>query len=111
MIARVWRGATAAADAEPYLEYLKRTGAASCRSLPGNRGVEILRRIRENRAEFTFISYWDSLDAIKSFAGPDVQAAVFYPEDDRFLIERDLSVGHFDVVLNQKAPLTSSLHD
>ena len=44
---------------------------------------------------------WDSLDAIKAFAGPHYETAVFYPEDDRFLVERDLTSSH-DVV--ERAP-------
>jgi hypothetical protein len=40
---------------------------------------------------------WDSLEAVKAFAGEDYEAAVFCPEDERFLIERDLRAAHFDV--------------
>ena len=42
--------------------------------------------------EFVTFSLWDSLDAIKAFAGDDYETAVFYPEDDRYLVERDLHV-------------------
>ena len=52
MIARSWRGATKAQDAETYLEYLHRTGFAEYRKTPGNRGVLGLRRIVKDRAEF-----------------------------------------------------------
>ncbi|MDP9225488.1 MAG: hypothetical protein M3P18_16925 [Actinomycetota bacterium] len=43
-----------------------------------------------------FKAVWDSIEAIKAFAGEDYEAAVFYPEDDRFLVERDLTA-HYDV--------------
>jgi hypothetical protein len=44
------------------------------------------------------LSFWDSRDSIRAFAGEDIDQAVFYPEDDRFLVERDLMVRHYDVV-------------
>ena len=43
-------------------------------------------------------SLWDSWDSIRAFAGSDIDQAVYYPEDDRFLIERDLLVRHYEVV-------------
>lgn len=98
MIARTWRGATRARDAEPYLRYLEVTGLAAYRRITGNRGVLALRRVTGDRAEFLLVSFWDSEDAIRAFAGDQIERAVFYPEDDRFLIERDESVTHFEVV-------------
>jgi len=41
---------------------------------------------------------WESLDAVKAFAGDDYEQAVFYPEDDRYLVERDLTSSHYTVV-------------
>ena len=98
MIARIWRGATRARDAERYLAYLDRTGHAEYQRIPGHRRTVTLRRTDDTRAEFVVISLWDSIDAIHAFAGPDVERAVFYPEDDRFLVEREHRVAHFDVV-------------
>ncbi|HEY8195431.1 MAG TPA: hypothetical protein VIG04_00525 [Gemmatimonadales bacterium] len=100
MIARSWRGATKAQDAEAYLEYLNQTGLAEYRKTPGNRGVLGLRRIVKDRAEFLLISLWDSTDAIRRFAGDDIEKAVFYPEDERFLVERDEHVSHYEVVFD-----------
>ncbi|HWN17981.1 MAG TPA: hypothetical protein VNO19_03590 [Gemmatimonadales bacterium] len=100
MIARSWRGATRAQDAETYLKYLHRTGLAEYRKAPGNRGVLGLRRIVKDRAEFLLISLWDSTDAIRQFAGSDIEKAVFYPEDERFLVERDDHVSHYEVVFD-----------
>jgi heme-degrading monooxygenase HmoA len=98
MIARVWRGATRAADGNAYLEYLDRTGHAEYRRIAGHRRTITLRRIDDERARFVVLSFWDSLDAIRAFAGADVERAVFYPEDDRYLVEREDRVAHFDVV-------------
>ena len=100
MIARTWQGATKAQDAEAYLEYLHRTGFAEYRKTAGNRGVLGLRRIVKDRAEFLLISLWDSKEAIKRFAGDDIDKAVFYPDDERFLVERDNHVSHYEVVFD-----------
>ncbi|HEU4631057.1 MAG TPA: hypothetical protein VFS08_15000 [Gemmatimonadaceae bacterium] len=98
MIARSWCGATRAADADAYLEYLHRTGLAEYRATPGNEGVIALRRIVGGRAEFLLLSLWTSMDAVRGFTGGDPDRAVFYPEDDRFLVARDEHVSHFEVV-------------
>src|SRR5687768_15117804 len=100
MIARTWRGATKASDAEAYLDYLHRTGFAEYRKTQGNRGVLGLRRVVGNRAEFFLISLWESEESIRRFAGEDIEKAVFYPEDDRFLIEREHHVSHYEVVFD-----------
>ncbi len=98
MIARTWRGWTAREDAERYLVYLRETGLSAYGATPGNRGVFALRRIVGERAEFLLLSLWDAVEAIAAFAGEDIGRAVFYPEDDRFLVDRDTHVDHFEVV-------------
>jgi antibiotic biosynthesis monooxygenase (ABM) superfamily enzyme len=97
MIARVWRGATLAEHADEYAAYIEKTGLQSARALPGNRGTLVLRRLNGDRAEFETILLFDSLDDVRAFAGDDIETAVFYPEDDEYLVERDLVSQHFDV--------------
>jgi heme-degrading monooxygenase HmoA len=98
LIARIWHGVTAAARADAYADYLERTGARDCRATPGNRGVFVLRRITRDRAEFTFISLWDSFEAIRRFAGEDYEKAHYYPEDRDFLVELEPFVDHYEVI-------------
>ena len=98
MIARIWSGATAEADTDSYLAYLERTGLAEYAATPGNVGVIGLRRIVNGRAEFVILTLWESEDAIRRFAGDEPGRAVFYPEDERYLIERGETVEHYDVV-------------
>jgi heme-degrading monooxygenase HmoA len=100
MIARTWWGATKAQDAGAYLEYLHQTGFAEYRKAAGNRGVLGLRRITGDQAEFLLISLWDSTDDVRQFAGEDMEKAVFYPEDERFLVMRDEHVTHYEVVFD-----------
>ena len=98
MIARTWRGAVRREDADRYVEYLQRTGIPEYRATPGNRGAWILRRDEGDTTEFVTLSFWDSLEAVEGFAGADPTRAVFYPEDDSFLVERDLEVAHYDLI-------------
>jgi heme-degrading monooxygenase HmoA len=82
MIARVWRGRTPAAKADAYAALLERTGLSDYRATPGNRGVLALRRVQGDIAEFELISFWESFEAIRRFAGGDEEKAFYYPEDD-----------------------------
>jgi hypothetical protein len=98
VIARVWRGAVRREDADAYVDYLRATGLPGYRATAGNRGAWILRREDGERAEFVTLSFRESLAAVEGFAGPDPSRAVFYPEDDRFLVERDLGVAHYELL-------------
>ena len=98
MIARIWRGVVRESDKGTYFEYLQKTGLKEYAAVPGNRGVWTLRRVADGQCEFTLITLWDSWDAIKVFAGPDPEKAVYYPEDDKFLIERGPRVLHYEVL-------------
>jgi heme-degrading monooxygenase HmoA len=97
VVARTWRGWTRSEDADAYVLYLEGTGMREYRSTPGNQGAWILRRNEGDRTEFVTLTFWDSLEAIRGFAGDDVERAVFYPEDDRFLVEREERVHHWQL--------------
>ena len=97
MIARTWRGAVKREDGDAYAAYMDETGIAGYVATPGNRGAWMLRRDVGELTEFVMFTLWDSLDAVKAFAGEEYETAVFYPEDDRYLVERDLRVTHFRV--------------
>jgi heme-degrading monooxygenase HmoA len=98
MIARIWRGVTREADKNTYFEYLQETGLKEYASTPGNRGVWVLRRVFDGRAEFTLISHWQSWDAIKAFAGADYEKAVYYPRDEKFLLQMLPKVEHYEIL-------------
>lgn len=97
MAARIWRGAVAQADGDAYSRYMEDTGVPGYTGTPGNQGVWMLRRDVDDKAEFLMFTLWDSMQAIEAFAGPNPEVAVFYPEDDRFLIERETVVSHYNV--------------
>jgi heme-degrading monooxygenase HmoA len=98
MIARTWTGTVRRFDADEYAEYIRETGFAEYGQTLGNRGVWMLRRDEGERTEFITLSLWESEDAIRSFAGDDIEAAVLYPEDERYLIGGGSAVAHYEVV-------------
>jgi heme-degrading monooxygenase HmoA len=98
MIARTWRGWTRAEDADAYVDYLFETGIKEYRMTPGNRAAYILRRNVGDRTEFVTLTFWDSLEAVRAFAGDDIEKAVFYPDDDRVLVDRENTTAHFEVI-------------
>ena len=97
MIARIWKGVVRGEDGDAYAKYIKDTGFADYAETPGNRGAWMLRRDMDERTEFVTFSLWESLDAVKAFAGDDYETAVYYPEDERFLVERDATCAHYEV--------------
>ncbi|HEY7684440.1 MAG TPA: hypothetical protein VH879_17485 [Gemmatimonadales bacterium] len=100
MIARIWHGWTAPGQAERYERLLKEeifTGIAA-RQIPGYRGIELLRRAAGDLVEFVTIMRFDSLDAVRTFAGPDYEVAVV-PEHARRLLTRfDERSAHYQVL-------------
>ena len=98
MIARTWHGRVPTAKADAYQTYLYRTGIPDYESTPGNRGVLVLRRTDGDETHFLLTTLWDSVDAIRSFAGDDYLRACYYPEDDEYLLEREPFVTHYDVL-------------
>ena len=97
MIARIWRGVTPAEKAEQYLAYLLETGLKDYRAVPGNQGVQVLHRTSEDKTEFLLLSLWESYEAIRAFAGNDLERAVYYPKDHEFLLELEPTVTHYKV--------------
>jgi len=97
MIARIWKGAVRRQDGDAYAKYIRDTGVAGYAETPGNHGVWMLRRDVGERTEFLTFTLWESLDAVRAFAGDDYETAVYYPEDERFLVERDAKCAHYEV--------------
>jgi heme-degrading monooxygenase HmoA len=103
-VMRVWRGAVRPAEAEAYLRHQADTGITEYRSTPGNVGAVVLSRQRGELVEVSTVSFWESLDSVKAFAGEDYEQAKFYPGDEQYLVEKDLTADHFDVVSAQLDP-------
>ncbi len=102
MIARLWHGRTHSADADEYMDYVRRTGVEEHRKTPGNLSSMILRRDEGDESHFLVLSFWESLDAVRGFAGDNPEVAVYYPEDERYLLELEPGVLHYEVLVERR---------
>lgn len=97
MIARIWHGKTKVSDAPAYLEYLFKSGIPAYRSTRGNKGAWVLRRMDADVAHFITLSFWESREAIVAFAGSDTAIAKYYAEDEKYLLELEPTVTHYEL--------------
>jgi heme-degrading monooxygenase HmoA len=81
---------------EEYIAYIWETGGREYKNTPGNRGAWILSRIDGDRGEVVTLSFWESLEAISGFAGPDIEKPVLYAEDERYLLG-PTTIRHYEV--------------
>jgi len=98
MIARIWHGKTPAATADDYRDFLRARALSDYQSITGNLGAHILRRSEGDEAHFITLTFWESTEAIKAFAGEDFEKAKYYSEDKNFLLEFEPKVAHYEVV-------------
>jgi heme-degrading monooxygenase HmoA len=100
MIARVWTGATTPANADAYVNHLRDNIFPELKHLPGHRAAYVLRRLAGATVAFTVVTLWESLDAIRAFAGADLEAAVVPAEAQALLDSYDRRAVHWDVPLS-----------
>ena len=97
MIARIWHGRTAASDAEEYTEFVKERAVPDYGSVDGLRKLYFLRRLDGDTAHFVLVTLWDSMASVREFAGEPPEKAKYYPEDDRFLLEKEEATTLYEV--------------
>ena len=98
MIVRMWHGRVPTDKAAAYRQFLNERAIPDYRSVPGNISVHILERAEAEITHFITMTFWESLDAIRGFAGDPVEVAKYYPEDRDFLLEFEPTVVHYEVV-------------
>ncbi|HEX5838349.1 MAG TPA: hypothetical protein VFY26_11010 [Anaerolineales bacterium] len=103
MIARIWHGITPASKADKYVEFLQQSGVRDYQATQGNQGVHLLRRIEGDQAHFLLLTFWDSVESIKRFAGEDYEKARYYPEDEEYLLEFEETVIHYERVFSSSS--------
>jgi heme-degrading monooxygenase HmoA len=83
-----------------YHAYLEQTGLKEYRETEGFKDVLVLRREIGDETEYLLVTLWDNMDAVRRFAGPEPERAVYYPEDDRYFPESERTplVRHYEVV-------------
>ena len=96
MITRMWRGWTRAADADAYEQFLLTELFPAMRSLDGFRGAEVLRRADGDEVAFVTLTRFDSLEAIRAFAGDDYDRPVLEPRARALLCRHDDRAQHFE---------------
>ena len=97
-ILRRWTSRIRTEDEDEYVHYIESTGLADYRRTEGNLGSQmLLRRLQDGSTEVTTLSWWTSMAAITAFAGQNIEVARYYPEDDRFLLEKPERVEHHRV--------------
>lgn len=97
MISRIWHGWTSAGNADAYETLLRGEifeGIVKGR-IPGFLGIDLLRRDGGEEVEFVTIMWFDSLDAVRAFAGPDYETAVVPPAARRLLLRFDARSAHY----------------
>ena len=97
MIARHWTGWTHTTNAEAYERLLRETVLPSLQRIDGYHGGYVLRRADGDEVQFVVVNMFASLDAVKAFAGPDYETAVFEPEARRLLSRAEAKALHYDV--------------
>jgi heme-degrading monooxygenase HmoA len=98
MIVRLWHGRVPTAKASRYRDFLNQRAVPDYRSVPGNISVHVLERVEGDVTHFITMTFWSDMDAIRGFAGANVETARYYPEDAGFLLEYEPTVAHYEVV-------------
>jgi heme-degrading monooxygenase HmoA len=99
MIARFWSAQTTRAQAPAYVEHLRTQVLPAVRRVDGYGGALLLERAVDDAVEIIVVTFWQSLDAIRGFAGPDLEAAVVAAEAAALLTQFDRRVRHYEVAV------------
>jgi heme-degrading monooxygenase HmoA len=100
-IARVWHGRVPAAKAASYAKYIG-DAIKKFRTIPGNRGYQMMREDAGAEVHFMVISFWDSRESIHNYAGADISKVRALPRDGEFLIEPEATVRNYDIVADDR---------
>jgi heme-degrading monooxygenase HmoA len=100
MIARHWRGWTAPQNADAYQELLSSTVLPGLKQISGYRGGYVLRRDVAEDVEFVVVNFFDSIEAVQQFAGPNYTVAQFEPEARRLLARVEPLAVHYEVCVS-----------
>jgi heme-degrading monooxygenase HmoA len=101
MIARVWHGVVPTEKADGYGKYLADSdrGVRDYQNVPGNCGVCLMRRAEDDLVHFLLISLWDSREAIRGYAGADIEKAQYFEYDRECLLDPEPNVTHYEVMV------------
>jgi hypothetical protein len=98
MIARLWHGYTNSTNAPVYEQMLLTDILPGIHRVKGYRGCYLLQRKTGDEVEFITVTLWDSLDAVRQFAGPDYTKAVIVPEAEALMTRHDAESVHYECI-------------
>ena len=98
MILRMWRGRSTVEKADEYVRHATQKIFPSLQTIEGHRGAYLLRRTAGNAIEFVVLTIWESMEAVRKFAGVEPDKAVVEAEAQAVLTSFDDSVTHFEIV-------------
>jgi len=104
VIARLWCATAAESNADAYVAHLRSRTMPELARIPGHRGAYVLQRSTPSGVAFTVITLWDSLDAIRQFAGSEPELAVVPAEARVLLASYDDRAVHWEVTLDNAQP-------
>jgi heme-degrading monooxygenase HmoA len=98
VVVRSWRGYGAVTEAQAYPRHLLQSVGPKLEQLPGFKGLYLLRRRNMEEIEFLVLTLWESMEAIRGFAGDQPELAVVEPEARAALLRFDSTVTHYEVL-------------
>jgi heme-degrading monooxygenase HmoA len=99
MVVRMWKATSTRSDrADDYIRHATKTVFPKIHAIKGNRGEYLLRRNVEGGVELVVLTLWESMEAVRRFAGPDPNKAVVEPEARSLLTSFDENVIHYEVI-------------
>ncbi len=101
MIVRMWHGRVDSSKSDEYAEFMKQRAAPDYSSVDGLQKLLFLRKNEKDVAHFLLVTYWDSMESVKKFAGEQPEKAKYYPEDDQFLLEKEELSALYEVFCEQ----------
>jgi heme-degrading monooxygenase HmoA len=99
VIARVWSAQTTPAQAPAYLEHLRDRVLPKVKSVDGYAGAMLLERVLPGAVEIIVVTFWQSVDSVRGFAGDDLEGAMVAEEAAALLTQFDRRVRHYEVAL------------
>jgi heme-degrading monooxygenase HmoA len=96
----MWRGFAIPERADDYIKHLQQSVVPELSQIDGFKGIHLLRRESSGDVEFVVLTLWESMDAIRKFAGENPEVAVVAPAARVLFRAYDVEVKHFEIALN-----------
>jgi heme-degrading monooxygenase HmoA len=103
MISRQWKGIAKSSDAQRYISHLREDTFPKLANIEGFISASILQRTMPTGEEFLIATVWESIDAIKHFAGDDPDVAVVPAAVQAMMVEYEKGVSHYAITETYEA--------